>query len=339
MSSLAPPAVRVSVQDPSQVSAARRAALALAESAGLAEATRDHLALVVTEAATNLVKHAAGGECVFRSLAANDTERGGIEIVCIDRGPGMANVAACMRDGYSTAGSPGGGLGAMRRLSTSFDVHSAPGQGTVIVLELRDAGAAARTGRALRIGAVAVACRGEVECGDGWATDTGAPDTLLLVDGLGHGHFAAQASQAAIAAFQESASDDPERLVLTLDDALRPTRGAAAAVVRVDRGRGRVTYCGVGNTVGVLLHADRVQRMVSQPGTLGTGVRRARPFEYDWTPGSTLVLHTDGVSSRWPVDKYAGVLARHPSLLAALLYRDFGRDADDATVVVAREAA
>jgi len=329
--------VHVSVHEASQVAEARRAALALAVAIGLAQATRDNLALLVTEAATNLVKHADRGECVVRTLPASGGERRGLEILCIDRGPGISDLAACMRDGFSTAGSPGSGLGAMRRLATSVDIYSVPGQGTALALELWEGDAPPAAAR-LRIGALSVPRRGERECGDNWSASDPAAEMLLIVDGLGHGPIAAQASQCAIAAFAGTAEREPEHQIETLHRALRATRGAAAAVVRIDREHGSVRYCGVGNTVGALFHADGIERMVSQPGTLGSGVVRTRPFEYRWTPSTTLVLHTDGVSSRWDLSRYPGILARHPSLLAALLYRDFGRAHDDATVVVARAA-
>ena len=55
------------------------------------------------------------------------------ELLAIDQGPGMRDVDACMRDGHSTAGTAGCGLGAVLRLSGTFDLFSAPGQGTVVL--------------------------------------------------------------------------------------------------------------------------------------------------------------------------------------------------------------
>ena len=159
------------------------------------------------------------------------------------------------------------------------------------------------------------------------------------MDGLGHGDAAADASRNAIARFLASPGLEPERQIETLDAALTRTRGAAAAVVQIDPQHESVRYCGVGNTTGVLYHADGVERMVSMAGTLGCGVSRIRSFEYGWSPATTLVLHTDGLSARWDLARYPGIQLRHPSLLAAALYRDFARESDDATVLVVREVA
>jgi anti-sigma regulatory factor (Ser/Thr protein kinase) len=329
---------RFAVQDSSQIAATRREALALAGQIGLGERECADLAVLVSEAASNLVKHAREGTCLLRSLVhrpAGKPDQRGIEILCLDHGPGMRDVAACLRDGFSTAGSLGSGLGALRRMSSAFDLYSLPG-GTALLLELWNDGPPARAPQRLALGAVSVAHRDEQLSGDAWACVTnGAHATLLVVDGLGHGPLAARASNDAIACFLAEPGRDPEQIVLALDAGLRSSRGAAAAVTRIDHARGRVDYCGVGNVAGTLFHRDRVQRMVSHPGTLGHGVKRTRSFEYDWTPETTLVLHTDGISQRWDLARYPGILGRSHALLAGVLFRDFGRDTDDATVIVA----
>ena len=337
--------LHVPVREASQVSDARRKALALAQSIGLTPEAQDNMALVVSEAGSNLVKHAQEGVCLLRALAQpgpNGAARRGIELLFLDRGPGMANVGACMVDGYSTAGSLGTGFGAMRRLASTFDVYSLPGLGTALLLELwdeeRSPDSLAEARHGFRFGAVSVAKGGEPVCGDGWALSRrNQQAALLIVDGLGHGDAAAQASQQAITEFLRAPQREPGRALAELDGVLRGTRGAAAAVVTIDARRGVVSYCGGGNTGGAILHSDGVQRLVSHPGTLGLGLRRTQPFEYRWTPSSTLMLHTDGLSTRWDLAPYVGIAARHPSLLAGVLYRDFARNSDDATVLVLRE--
>ena len=94
----------------------------------------DTLALTVTEVATNLVKHGGGGTVLMAPL--KDPRVDGIEIIAIDRGPGIASVATSMRDGYSTAGSPGLGLGSLLRLATNLDIYSKKDGGTVLRFEV-----------------------------------------------------------------------------------------------------------------------------------------------------------------------------------------------------------
>ena len=328
--------VRLAVEESSQVGAARRAALELAVAAGLDEAARSNLAVVVTEAAGNLVKHARGGCVLLRALEPQHDARRGVEMLCFDRGPGIANVAASLRDGYSTAGTMGGGLGAIQRMADEFDLHSAPGHGTALMARFLAPRSGQNGADALEVGAVSVPRRGEEVCGDGWAVDLAVErTTLLVVDGLGHGIGAAEASRAAVRSFRAVSGRDVERQIGELDLALRHTRGAAAAVARVEPG-GAVRYCGAGNTSGSVYGPDSHVHMVSQPGTLGHVAPRPRAFDYRVGRGALIVMHTDGISARWSLDAYPGLAQRHPSLIAAVLYRDFARESDDATVLVAR---
>ena len=113
------------VEDASAVAACRNAVLTMAGRLEFPAARADQLALAVTEAASNLYKHARQGSLL---LAVNrDAEEPGIELVTIDSGPGLPDVSAAMRDGHSTAGTLGIGLGAIRRLADYCDLYSVPG--------------------------------------------------------------------------------------------------------------------------------------------------------------------------------------------------------------------
>jgi hypothetical protein len=76
--------------------------------------------------------------------------------------------------------------------------------------------------------------------------------------------------------------------------------------------------------------------MVSVNGTLGHQMTRARQYEYPFEADSLLILHSDGLSANWSPDKYPGLFQRHPGVIAGVLFRDFRRIRDDATVAVAR---
>ena len=103
--------IAIPVQDQSQVAEARREAAETAERHGFGGADSGRVALVATELATNLVKHGKGGEILIGTY--EDGEGGGIELLALDRGPGMPNLALCLEDGYSSAGTSGRGLGAV----------------------------------------------------------------------------------------------------------------------------------------------------------------------------------------------------------------------------------
>ena len=332
--------VVLSIDDPTRAGEARRAATALAGRLGFDEAQRGRVAIVATEAATNLSKHASGGVVVIQGL--EDGAIGGVDILALDRGPGMPDVDRCLADGYSTAGSPGTGLGAMDRLSASFDIYSLPGTGTAALARLWSAHhAEGHRASGPEFGAVSLPLAGEEVCGDGWSIEMIAGRTLLLVaDGLGHGPQAAEAAREAVRIFGEVASLGPAEIIQAAHAALRSTRGAALAVAELDPVRGEVRYAGVGNIAGAVVSAGEGQStsMLSHNGTVGHTIRKVQEFVYPWAPGSLLVMNSDGLATHWQLGRFTGLASTHPGLVAGMLYRDFSRGRDDVTVVAIREA-
>lgn len=331
------PHLLVPVQAPTDVSAVRRAAVQMAEKAGLSEPSSGVAAIVATEAASNVLKHALGGEVLLRWC--EPPERAAVEIIALDKGPGMGDVGRCFEDGYSTAGSAGTGLGAMRRLSSFLTWFSHPASGTIVVCRVAEGRAKIQhEDSPFEISGINVPYPGEEMSGDAWIS-YGAHNVLrlLLADGLGHGVFAHEASSAATDRRSISRFDSPVGLMEALHVKLRPTRGAAASAAFVDLDNRNVKFCGVGNVAGMVLAPGGRRQMVSGNGTLGRESRRLQEFTYPLAEAcSLIVLHSDGLSSNWSLDKYPGLFQSHPSVVAAVLYRDYRRTRDDASVVVAR---
>src|ERR1700742_3117092 len=115
----------IHVSDSTHVGQARRHAAELADQTKLGETEGGSLAIVVTEMASNLVKHAGTGTMMIESVTGDGSA--GIRVLALDKGPGIRDLSGALRDGFSTAGTSGSGLGAMKRLSHSFDIHTAPG--------------------------------------------------------------------------------------------------------------------------------------------------------------------------------------------------------------------
>jgi anti-sigma regulatory factor (Ser/Thr protein kinase) len=322
--------MRAPVTHSSQIAETRRIAVGEAKSAGFDEAATARIALVATEMATNLLKHAGTGEIIIGTYA--DNEGTGLELLALDKGKGIADVSRSLEDGYSSAGSPGSGLGAIRRQSDRFAIWSRPGLGTAVMARF-DRGGGRAAG--LTIGAVVDPVSGEAASGDGWSfTLARAGPTLLLLDGSGHGIAAAAALEAGRAAFCEHAEYDCLRLMEAVHRALAPTRGAAAAIARIDARQQLVRFVGVGNILGTMVVDGVVRRMISHNGIAGHVAPRIREFTYPWLPGATIVLHSDGLSAKWDFSAYPGLATSHPSLLAGILFRDHRRPKDDASVVV-----
>lgn len=329
-------ATLVSVTEASQVSFARRSGAEIAGALDLDETTAGKVALAVTEAGTNLLKHARGGEVVLRWRG--DTTPAWVELLALDRGPGMANVARCLEDGFSTSSSPGTGLGALRRLASVFDVYSRPGLGTAVLARVHaPAGRGpAPAVRAVDVEGITVAKPGEDVCGDAFAEEPRADGTtLIVVDGLGHGPSAADAARAAVVAFR-AGRGRPAQRVEAVHQALRATRGAAVAVADVDVAAGVVRFAGLGNIAGRIHTDGAAQHLVSQPGTAGHLARRIDEYTYPFAAGAVLVMHSDGLTEKYDLGRYPGLSQRHPALVAGVLLRDARRERDDAAVVVAR---
>ncbi len=328
----------LAVSDPSQAAGIRRAAAALGNELGFNETESGKLAIVVTEVATNLLKHGHGGHVLLRSL--NHYGVPAIEVVGIDSGPGMTDPGECLRDGYSTAGSAGTGLGAIQRLSWESEIHSQPGRGTVVraVCGRSARPAATTTGSPpLELGIVQAAYPGEDVCGDAVAaSETPAGVRVLMADGLGHGLLAYEAAQRAIRTFHDHSSLDIVTQMSRLHDALRSTRGAASAIADIDESAAVVRFCGVGNIAAVVIGATRSNHLVSMPGITGHQARSLRSFEQEWSSSSILVLHSDGLTSKWDLKEYPGLAARSASVVAATLFRDARRTNDDASIAVVK---
>jgi len=328
--------IALSITESSQVGEARRAAAALSEALGLNETQRGKVALSVTEIANNLVLHARQGELILRAL--QEDRVGGLEILAIDRGPGMADIRRCLEDGYSTAGTPGKGLGAIERLSHLFEIYSQVPEGTVLVSRVWAQSPPSPSSGELALGVVNQPLAGEEVSGDTWAAARRPKGHVVLVaDGLGHGTLAAEASREAVRVLAENPNLAPMELLQRADAAMRHTRGAAAAVAELDFERREVRFAGVGNISAAIVTPEKSCSLVSHNGTLGHQARKFQEFVHPWPQGALLVMHSDGLGTQWRLPRYPGLYAKHPSLIAGILYRDFSRKRDDVTVLVTRE--
>jgi anti-sigma regulatory factor (Ser/Thr protein kinase) len=324
-----------SITHASDVAAARRGGQQLADDMGFDETRAGQLAIIITEVATNIVKHGVAGRLF---VGPAQTRVPGIDVIAFDTGPGIADIDLALRDGVSSAGTAGNGLGALVRLSDEFDIYSARDKGAAVFMRLyRDAPDGAVT-RRIEVGALSLPLAGEDETGDGWAVatdDLGA--SLIGVDGLGHGPVAAEAALAAIESLKKSPAAEPARVIDNAHNVMRATRGAAMAAARIDFERDEVRFAGIGNIGACVYDDDGIRRqLVSHNGIVGNNMRKVQEFTVPCAPGALCILHSDGLSTQWSLETYPGLQARHPALIAAVLMRDFARARDDAMVLVVR---
>jgi len=296
-----------------------------------------NLAIVVSELARNVLVHGGSGEIVLQPNQES-TRPARIDVMALDSGPGIADISKALKDGYSSAGTPGTGLGAVRRLASALDFYTKPGEGTVILASVMSR-ASERPGVPQATGAVCLPVAGELRCGDAWEEQEQSGKRLIMVaDGLGHGVAASDAAHEALAALRANTHKSPKDIIEAAHGRLQKTRGAAVAVAEIDFARQVVRYSGIGNIVGVIVANGKSRSMVSHNGIVGHASETIREFNFPWQPDAFLIMHSDGLSGRWNLGHYQGLQFKSPSLIAAVLYRDFKRVRDDATVVVSREA-
>jgi anti-sigma regulatory factor (Ser/Thr protein kinase) len=329
--------IRLAIDDESQIGAARRSAAALGRTLKMSDEATGRLTIVVTEAATNILRHAQRGIIVLRGLLSDPVC--GVEMLALDKGPGIPDFRRAMRDGYSTIGTAGQGLGGMQRLADVFEIYSRHEAGTAVLARIGDGSRPANrkppSSFASRVGAVCVPFRGETACGDAWHIAVSPHRvSLLIVDGLGHGPQADAVAAIALRGAARLTSGLPEAALAGFDASMRGTRGAALSIAVIDEKARTARFSGVGNVDGRILSNGTTQHLVPQSGIVGHTMPTVRAQDATWPAGARLIMHSDGVSARWRLDAYPGLAAAHPALIAGVLYRDFARDRDDATVVV-----
>ena len=316
------------IDDASRIGEVRRHGALLTSELGWSDVEAGRLSIVINELGTNLHRHARRGRLLVRAASHADE----VEVISIDEGPGIANIDQCLRDGYSTGTTPGTGLGAVKRQSQVFDIHSSIPHGTVAVARVRRGAAPARI---IAFGAISVTAPGELVCGDGWSICVdGSRGAVMLADGLGHGADANVAAKAALAVFVRNPFGALAPMLQEAHTELRTTRGAAVFVLKLDTEGNTISSAGAGNVVARLVSGVSDKTLLSQHGTIGVQIRRIEEISTDWPPHALLIVHSDGIETRWSKDLLMPVLGRDPALVAAIVLREHCRGRDDATIVV-----
>ncbi|MFT3789470.1 MAG: ATP-binding protein/SpoIIE family protein phosphatase [Tepidisphaeraceae bacterium] len=322
------PTTLIPVRETSQVGEARRAVARLTLDVGLSDTDAGAASIIVTELANNLARYAKDGAI----LAQARPDSKAIDIVSIDRGPGIADVGRALQDGYSTGGTPGNGLGAVKRLASEFDIYSLPDLGTAILARVGD-----RSTSNFAWAGVALAAPHETVCGDAWRVlENGESIRFVMADGLGHGPGAAEAADKATAVLDEPL--DPHDALQRAGGWLSSTRGAAVAIGTWTPSTSALQFAGVGNISGTIVTAGDTRGLMSHHGIVGKPSRTPRQADYNAPAGSLLVLHSDGLQTRWHVEDRPGLFTRHVGIIAACLWRDYVRGRDDASVLVIRSS-
>jgi anti-sigma regulatory factor (Ser/Thr protein kinase) len=334
-----------------QIGMARRHITRLALEVGLSELQLAEVEVVIKELGSNALKFARGTGRLYYASADERLEPRGIEIIYLDKGPGIEDTATAISDGFSTTGSLGAGLGAIKRMSDEFYIYSAldtatrrlplygrTTHGTAIVLRKRVDRNSEPPHEVPGLWAgMTRPAEGNTDNGDAYLIRaTEGRLVLAAIDGLGHGKAANESARAATAAIEKNITQPIEAIVWAAHEALRLMRGAVMGLAAIDRAAGTIEYAGIGNTDMRILGGRERLRFISLNGTLGSRVDRVKVFKESLPKVATLIMATDGISERWDAENYPGLLGLHPQLFCATVLRDFSRPNDDATILCGR---
>lgn len=329
----------------------RRKITTTARQLGFKETSVAEIAIVITELATNLVVHnCERGQIWFSQVNSHNDI--GLEIVACDQGPGINSIKRALLDRYSTAGTMGSGLGAIKRLMDEFDIHSIPNSSAKEITLIQQStqhligGTILTTRKWLsgkapaafwQYGAVSRPLPGLTANGDAfYIADQLENPLIVVIDGLGHGLEAKKASQVAIGVIEAHSQDPLNELFKHLHQALLHTRGVALAAVKLNTAAGTFTHGGIGN-VEVKTFPTLTSTPLPQPGILGKGLLPQLRFkDYPWPKTSMLVFYSDGISRKWTFQDEPSLAEHHPTTICHYLLREFGRSNDDATVVIVK---
>jgi anti-sigma regulatory factor (Ser/Thr protein kinase) len=310
----------------------------MAAALGFAPQACEEIALAMTELATNLIKHARGGRLVIAPLVEGG--RTGLEIQSNDDGPGIADVEQAIGDRFSTTGTRGTGLGAVNRLMDELEIASRYGRGTRIVCRkwLREHKPSLKP-CPLAFG-VATRPRPPYQLnGDAFVIVQWSESALVsVIDGLGHGQFAHRAAQSA-RQYVENHFDLPlDKIFHGTARACRATRGVVMALARFDWERGRLTFASVGDISVRVFPKSAPFSFAIRRGVIGLNAPKAVVSEHPWPLDHMLVLHSDGISTRWDWKDFHDLENQPAAAIAHELLQAKAKLEDDATVIVVRSA-
>jgi negative regulator of sigma-B (phosphoserine phosphatase) len=176
---------------------------------------------------------------------------------------------------------------------------------------------------------------GESESGDRyWVGAVSNGMLFAVIDGLGHGRAAAAAAEIAVATLERCAGNPVIEMLERCHEALLGTRGVAMSLAALNTEDGILSWIGVGNVEGALLHRNSeltYHKLLLRNGVVGVRLPALRTADLAVSPGDLLIMITDGVTSDWQVS-----IDGHLEAMANGILARGGKGTDDAMVLVAR---
>ncbi|WP_378954468.1 ATP-binding protein [Pelosinus sp. sgz500959] len=324
--------LRIRVQGDYDVGTARRQITEFSLPVSFSDLELAQLAIIITEMATNLVRHTIHGGVIQCEMMPDHQ---GLVLEAIDDGPGIASDISALSDGVSTqGGSMGGGLGAIQRLSDSFNLTTNDIGTKVRITKL----AQEKENPRLTVGVCSRPYPGFDVNGDGFYVCSGGVRSVIAVyDALGHGKEAYDTATLMYKCLQELHGLELSDIVNIAHKRLLYSRGVALWLGAVYHNDNRLSYISLGNVEARLITNNHSQTLLNQNGTVGGHMPKHKINEISWMPGSVLSLATDGISSRWQVEDYPEIVGNNSNRVCQRLLKEWGRNTDDATIMIVRD--
>ena len=317
---------------------------------GFDEVKTGEVAIMVTELVTNVIKHGGGkGKLVICQFSDAQNHKA-IEVWCCDSGKGISDFKKVLKDGYTGKDSLGIGMGTIRRFSDEMEINPP------LALDFRDTYFSGHplfkncirtikylpikywmgTNKKIEIGAASRCKPGELLNGDSYLVTHLGPNLSVaaVIDGLGHGSEANLASQLAREQIILKSELPVNALMQHIHNSLQGTRGSTIGLIRLDTEAHKLSYSGIGNIEGFVFSPDGKKNLMSYGGIMGHNMRTPRVFDFDFNPGDTICMYSDGITSRWKFDDLDWT--EHPQKIAEHIINQFSRPNDDATVLIIR---
>lgn len=293
--------------------------------------------IIVAELTSNIIKHAGRGELLYKFSVEDKNPL--FEIICLDGGPGMKDVSHSMKDGISTTKTLGQGLGAIERLSDTFQVYSIVKWGTVSYSKVYAKPQSSESDtQEIKFKALNVSKPGEKVSGDGFHVINGLHTTKIFMgDGLGHGKEAFDAVQLAISSFIACRDTDPTVILRFIHDPVKKSRGLVGTAVVADHRLKKWSICGIGNIATRLYEGLVPKNYISYNGIIGLNIPNTlKNHEAEFSRHQCLVMSSDGIRTRWDLSQFPSILRYDPIMLAAVIYKDSARKNDDMSILIGK---
>ncbi len=306
-----------------------------AQEAGIKVERLNALDLILAEMTSNLFKYGDDGEILMGIF--NNIDSPYIELISIDKGPGMARPAKMMQDGVSTSNTMGHGLGSIKRLSDTFDLYSQVDWGTIVLSRVYNDPKSIKSNKVI-IRPIVVAKPGEVHSGDGVVyKQTDKYIKIMLADGLGHGPEANKAVNEAANAFRICPDYSPTETLRFIHTSIKKTRGAVASVVCYDFESKMWSSVGIGNISVRMIGPSSSRNHMSYNGIVGHNIPTTiNDQQYVAEDFNQIVLCSDGIKPPWDLLKYPVIQKHDLTILAAAIYKDYAVKNDDMSVIIVK---